>query len=69
MDTNMDEGEMTDRLALLRVEHRDLDIAIEALRQADFIDQLQMARMKKRKLRLRDEISMIENQMIPDIIA
>ena len=53
----------------LRTEHRDLDAAIEALRLAPCPDQLQIARLKKRKLRLKDEIALIEDQMIPDIIA
>lgn len=57
------------RLALLRREHRDLDSAIEALRLAASPDQLQLARLKKRKLRLRDEIAMMEDALIPDIIA
>ena len=56
-------------LAHLKMEHRDLDMAIEALRAAPASDQLQLARLKKRKLRLRDEIAMIEDQMVPDIIA
>jgi hypothetical protein len=53
----------------LRVEHRDLDDSITALREAGSVDQLQLARLKKRKLRLRDEIAMIEDELIPDIIA
>ena len=57
------------RLAYLRMEHRDLDMAIEALRSASSSDQLQLARLKKRKLRLRDEIAVIEDSLIPDIIA
>ena len=57
------------RLAYLRTEHRDLDAAIEALRSKPGPDQLQLARLKKRKLKLKDEIAMIEDQMIPDIIA
>ena len=57
------------RLQYLRLEHRDLDSAIEALRATPGPDQLQIARLKKRKLRLRDEIAIIEDQMIPDIIA
>lgn len=63
------EGEAAKRLALLRMEHRDLDDAIDALRRSSSVDQLQLARLKKRKLRLKDEISMIEDMMIPDIIA
>ncbi len=57
------------RLQHLRLEHRDLDAAIEALRGTAAPDQLQIARLKKRKLRLKDEIALIEDQMIPDIIA
>lgn len=57
------------RLRMLRTEHRDLDDAIEALRIAAGPDQLQLARLKKRKLRLRDEIAAIEDGLIPDIIA
>jgi len=65
----MDDSQIAKRLELLRVEHRDLDSAIAALVEAGSTDQLQLARLKKRKLRLRDEISMLEDQMIPDIIA
>jgi hypothetical protein len=57
------------RLHHLRQEHRDLDSAIEALRATAAPDQLQIARLKKRKLRLRDEIAMLEDLLIPDIIA
>lgn len=57
------------RLVRLRTEHRDLDSAIEALLAAPAPDQLQIARLKKRKLRLRDEIAILEDQLIPDIIA
>ena len=57
------------RLVRLRQEHRDLDAAIDALRATPAPDQLQLARLKKRKLRLRDEIALLEDRMIPDIIA
>ena len=57
------------RLEALRLEHRDLDAAIDALREAGSPDQIRLARMKKRKLCLRDEIAAIESQLIPDIIA
>ena len=60
---------MRKRLASLRVEHRDLDAAISALSVADSQDQLQIARLKKRKLRLRDQIALIEDYLTPDIIA
>ncbi|SMF73712.1 YdcH family protein [Allosphingosinicella indica] len=61
--------ERTVRLSQLRLEHRDLDAAIEALRVSVNNDQLQLARLKKRKLRLKDEIQALEDQLIPDIIA
>ncbi|HEX8667805.1 MAG TPA: DUF465 domain-containing protein [Allosphingosinicella sp.] len=57
------------RLVRLRMEHRDLDAAIDAMAAMPAPDQLQIARLKKRKLRLRDEIAMLEDQLIPDIIA
>lgn len=65
----MTEDELRKRLATLKIEHRDLDIAIDALMQTDGPDQLQVARLKKRKLRLRDQISQIEDYLTPDIIA
>jgi hypothetical protein len=57
------------RLELLRQEHRDLDTAIGALVDNGSSDQLQLARLKKRKLRLRDEMTMLEDMLVPDIIA
>nr|WP_221226034.1 DUF465 domain-containing protein [Novosphingobium fluoreni] len=60
---------MRKRLEILRVEHRDLDAAIDALNAAGSNDQLQIARLKKRKLRLKDQIAIIEDYLIPDIIA
>jgi len=63
------EEEMRKRLAALRLEHRDLDAAIDALTLAGARAQLQIARLKKRKLLLRDQIAMIEDYLIPDIIA
>jgi hypothetical protein len=65
----MDEAELQRRLEMLRIEHRDLDDSIAALRAAGTGDQLQLARLKKRKLRLRDEIARIEDELVPDIIA
>lgn len=60
---------MQARLYLLKSEHRDLDDAIAALATSGPPDQLRLARLKKRKLRLRDEISFLETALIPDIIA
>ena len=57
------------RLAVLRTEHRDLDTAIDAIRSLAAPDQLQLARLKKRKLRLKDEIAQLEDMAVPDIIA
>ena len=65
----MSEEEMRKRLEILRVEHRDLDAAIDALTTAAPADQLQIARLKKRKLRLKDQMSQLEDYLIPDIIA
>ena len=65
----MNEEELRKRLEMLRIEHRDLDAAIDALSAGVPADQLQIARLKKRKLRLKDQIAMIEDYLIPDIIA
>ena len=65
----MTEQELKKLLASLRTEHRDLDAAIDALIATGAGDQLQIARLKKRKLRLKDQISQIEDYLIPDIIA
>lgn len=65
----MSEEELRKRLEALKIEHRDLDAAIEALTAAGSSDQLQLARLKKRKLKLRDQITLIEDHLIPDIIA
>lgn len=65
----VNEDEMRKRLEGLRTEHRDLDAAIDALTIGGGTDQLQIARLKKRKLKLKDQIAMIEDYLIPDIIA
>lgn len=65
----MNEEALNRRLGELRAEHRQLDDAIEALRLLRPDDQLQLARLKKRKLRLKDEITLVADQVIPDIIA
>jgi len=57
------------RLADLREEHKDLDDAIRALEERYQPDMLQIARLKKKKLALKDEIGRLEDQLTPDIIA
>lgn len=73
MGVAVNEQELRKRLEVLRSEHRDLDVAIAVLSEAadtgGFVDQLQIARLKKRKLGLKDRISAIEDALIPDIIA
>lgn len=63
------ERELRKQLARLNQEHRDLDVAIAALQDSPGSDLLQVQRLKKRKLYLRDRISFIEDQLTPDIIA
>ena len=57
------------RIAKLRQEHQDLDDAVHALEQGARPDQIQIARLKKKKLGLRDELKQLEDQLTPDIIA
>ena len=61
--------DLQQRLQNLRIEHRDLDASIEALSERALVDQLQLARLKRRKLQLRDEIFWLEDAIEPDIIA
>lgn len=67
--TKEEEGVLRQQLARLQQEHRDLDAAIAALQESPGADQLQVQRLKKRKLQLRDRIAFIEDQLTPDIIA
>ena len=57
------------RLAELKLEHRDLDTAIHRLAAGPLIDELALKRMKKRKLLLKDQITLIERQLDPDVPA
>jgi hypothetical protein len=57
------------RLAELRVAHRDLDDVIERLLEGPYVDQLQVRRMKKRKLLMKDVITRLESALIPDLDA
>jgi hypothetical protein len=67
--TSEERDALVGHIERLRQEHRDLDEAIEALRQAGQADQLQVQRLKKRKLLLRDKLARLEDQLTPDIIA
>ena len=64
-----DERALREQLARLQQEHRDLDAAIAALQHSPGADVIQVQRLKKRKLQLRDRIAFIEDQITPDIIA
>ena len=64
-----DTGEMRFRIADLRQQHQDLDDAVAALQGGARPDQIQIARLKKKKLALRDQITQLEDQITPDIIA
>ena len=61
--------EVRGRLMELRQRHQDLDAAVAALLEKPLLDQLQIARLKKQKLILRDQITKLVNQLTPDIIA
>jgi hypothetical protein len=67
--TDEQEKEVRRELARLRQEHRDLDAAIEALFDTGRGDHLTLQRLKKKKLAIKDRISVLEDQIVPDIIA
>jgi hypothetical protein len=67
--TKEEERDLREQLARLMQEHRDLDAAIAALEDAPGADLLQVQRLKKRKLFLKDRIGFVEDQLTPDIIA
>lgn len=67
--TEHDEQEVRMELSRLRQEHRDLDAAIAAMVALGTSDTIQIQRLKKRKLVLKDRISFLEDQILPDIIA
>ena len=69
LKTKMEKRALKARLIELREEHRELDSAIDALQEKSNGDALQLARLKKRKLVLRDQIQWIEDRLTPDIIA
>ena len=65
----VEEQALRQTLTRLKQEHRDLDSAIDALAESGRADQLQIKRLKKKKLHIKDEITRIEDQLLPDIIA
>lgn len=69
MDDSVDQETLKRRLSELRSEHRDLDDVIARISEQVPFDQLQLQRLKKRKLQLKDEIAKIESALLPDIIA
>lgn len=69
MNENGNEAALRAKLAELTQEHRDLDTAIAALIASGANDQIQLTRLKKRKLQLKDQIAQIEDDLLPDIIA
>lgn len=64
-----DEEELREKLVELKSEHKDLDDVIERLLGHQPVDFLQLQRLKKRKLQLKDSIQKIESSLLPDIIA
>ena len=69
MNENDEDHALRAQLAALMQEHRDLDTAIAAMVESGVRDQLQLSRLKKRKLQLKDQIARIEDALLPDIIA
>ena len=67
--TREEERELREQWSRLQQEHRDLDAAIAALQLSPGSDLIQIQRLKKRKLVLRDKIRVVEDQLTPDIIA
>lgn len=65
----MDNADILVKIQQLRVQHRDLDDAIDALLSSGTTNMLQIKRLKKQKLLLKDQIAKLEDEMLPDIIA
>lgn len=69
MTQRLDEREVREKLAVLRAEHRDIDERIVSLEAGQSSDQVTIKRLKKQKLLLKDQITALEDQITPDIIA
>lgn len=65
----MNDDGIRQQLEMLKIEHRDMDAAIEALQLQGLPDQLQIARLKRKKLSLKDQIRRLDDQLVPDILA
>jgi hypothetical protein len=66
---NAEHVALQQRIVALKIEHRDLDTAIERLAQDTLHDELQLRRLKRRKLLLKDQIARLERQLDPDVLA
>lgn len=66
---DLDQEELLKKLHELRLEHRDLDDVIHRMHMTGGMEQMQLQRLKKRKLRLKEMIVKIEDELIPDILA
>ena len=64
-----EERTLVEKIESLRLEHRDLDDTIARMEQGPYIDQLQLRRLKKRKLQIKDFIALMESRLIPDLDA
>ena len=64
-----EERTLVEKIESLRLEHRDLDDAIARMEQGPYVDQLQLRRLKKRKLQIKDFIALMESRLIPDLDA
>lgn len=64
-----DQAELKRRLVELRIEHSDLDAAIDRLSEGAYLDEIHLKRLKKRKLQLKDMIARVESLLIPDLNA
>ena len=64
-----DDQEIREQLVTLRAEHREMDSLIAELESSGTLDQLQITRLKKQKLKLKEQITSLEDRLLPDIIA
>jgi len=69
LDIELDEEAIRERIAQFKIEHHDLDDAISRLSEGPYVDQIQIRRLKKRKLQLKDAIAKLESKLIPDLNA